>query len=234
MSDDQHDDDAEQDLRDRLRALDPAASLPAADPTGVARLLELTMTDEHTTESRTDHAHDRSRLTWLVAAAAAILIVGGVFLVVGQDDDASGPGTAADLPSETTPPVTTPTETQTETQTETVTELSAVPAPAAKCLPPESSPQVVSAQTTVVDAVAESVGGGLVTLRPTRFYAGEETDLVTVESPSEDMAALLSAVQFEEGKRYLVSATDGRVTLCGFSAEYSDSLAAVYATAFPG
>ncbi len=93
---------------------------------------------------------------------------------------------------------------------------------------------MVSAQTTVVDAVAESVSGGLVTLRPTRFYAGEETDLVTVESPGEDMQALLSAVQFEEGKRYLVSATDGRVTLCGFSAEYSDSLAAVYAEAFAG
>ena len=41
-------------------------------------------------------------------------------------------------------------------------------------------------------------------------------------------------MSFEEGGRYLVSATDGRVTLCGFSAPYSTELAALYDQAFPG
>ncbi len=41
-------------------------------------------------------------------------------------------------------------------------------------------------------------------------------------------------MHFEEGGRYLVSATDGRVTVCGFSAPYSAELAALYEQAFPG
>ena len=80
MSDeDGWDDDPE--LRDRLRAADPASSLPPADPTRVARLLEDTMNsstedDVLTTESRETGTHGRSPLTWLVAAAAVVLIAG--------------------------------------------------------------------------------------------------------------------------------------------------------------
>ena len=43
------DDDPE--LRDRLRAADPASSLPPADPTRVARLLEDTMSSATDTTS---------------------------------------------------------------------------------------------------------------------------------------------------------------------------------------
>lgn len=212
-------------LREQVRSLDPAFSLPPADPAGVARLLEDTMTDDRVDESRTDHMHGRSRLTWLVAAAAAILIGGGVVLVVGHDDDDAGPDRAADVPSQTSQP----------TAADTVTDLTAGSgARTLKCMTPEAAPQVVASQTTVFDGVVASISGSVVTLRPSRFYAGDPTDLVTVTAPSDDMRALLSAVTFEEGKRYLVAATDGRVTFCGFSAEYSDSLAKVYRTAFPG
>ena len=70
--------------RARLRALDPAASLPPADPDWVARLLEDTMSHDVDTplthESRETGTHDRSPLTWLVAAAAILVIAGvGVF-----------------------------------------------------------------------------------------------------------------------------------------------------------
>ena len=61
------------------------------------------------------------------------------------------------------------------------------------------------------------------TLAPTTFYAGEATDLVTVSEPGGDLQPLLSGVDFAEGSRYLVSATDGRVTLCGFSGPYCES-----------
>ena len=44
--------DADDELRGRLRASDPAASLPPADPTRVARLLEDVMSTELTTENR--------------------------------------------------------------------------------------------------------------------------------------------------------------------------------------
>ena len=92
----------------------------------------------------------------------------------------------------------------------------------------------MTAQSLVVDATVESISGGVVTLSPTRFYAGEETDLVTVSEPSGDLQMLLAGVEFEEGGRYLVSATDGQVTLCGFSGPYTERLAAVYDEAFAG
>ncbi|WP_148611519.1 hypothetical protein [Nocardioides rubriscoriae] len=228
MTDDAHDHD---DLRALLRSVDPASSLPQADPTRVARLLEDTMTHQPTDESRADGTHHRSRLTWTMAAAAAVLIVGGVFFAVGGDrgDDAPAPS-AGEAPSSraggaAAPPVDAPLR--------TVTELTVAAAAAnGKCLVPEAAPDVVAKQETVFDGTVQSISGSAVTLLPTRFYHGDPTDLVVVQAPGQEMDALLTAVTFEEGKRYLVAATDGRVTLCGFTAEYSDSLAAVYGQAF--
>ena len=57
-------------------------------------------------------------------------------------------------------------------------------------------------------------------------------DQVTVDAPPTDMQALMQAADFRAGQRYLVSANDGFVTVCGFTAPYSDDLAALYAEAF--
>ena len=89
---DQHSDE----LRRRLRAADPASSLPPADPAGVARLLEDVMSTELTTENRATGTRQRGPLTWLVAAAAVLIIAGvGIFAIVGHDDDPAAPPTAA-------------------------------------------------------------------------------------------------------------------------------------------
>lgn len=214
------------DLRALLKDSDPAASLPAADPDRVARLLEDIMTDQLTHESRGDGTHDRSRLTWLVAAAAVVLIGAGALFAVTQGDDDPTPPTAGDAPSpeDVAPP-----------DAETVTKLALDGnAPSTRCVAPESAPEVVAAQTLAFDGTVTQISGGVVTLEPSRFYAGDETDLVTVRAVDRDMQALLAGVRFEEGRRYLVSATGGQVTLCGFSAEYSEALAGVYETAFAG
>ena len=84
------------------------------------------------------------------------------------------------------------------------------------------------------DGVVRSVTGGEATIDPTRFYVGEETEVVVVQAPDRDLQALLAAVDFREGERYLVAATDGRVTLCGFSGPYTAELADLYARAFGG
>jgi hypothetical protein len=207
--------DADDELRARLRASDPAASLPPADPTRVARLLEDVMSTELTTENRETGTHDRGPLTWLVAAAAVLIIAGvGLFGVLRHDDDPAAPPTAVD--------------------DKTVTELSApgVAAYNAKCMVPNA--EIVSHQTVAFDGTVTMLADGVVTLTPSHWYAGDETDLVRVQAPLEDMQQLVSAVRFEDGGRYLVSATDGQVTVCGFSAPYSADLAAVYAEAFPG
>lgn len=222
----------QRELRRLLQSADPASALPAADPTRVARLLEDTMTDQLTDESRADGTHHRSRLTWLVAAAAAVLIGGGVLFAVTQGDDEPAPTAGATDTGDTAGTGDTGDAGGTD-PIRTVTELTAAgDVPSGRCMTPEAAPEVVSSQTTVVDAVVESISGSAVTLEPTEFYAGEPTDVVVVQAPGPDMQALLSAVTFEEGGRYLVAATDGQVTLCGFSAAWSEDLAAVYAEAF--
>ncbi len=207
--------EGDDELRARLRAADPASSLPPADPTRVARLLEETMsneTDTHSvTESREAGTHGRSPLTWLVAAAAAVLIAGvGIFGFLNHDS-------GTDVPS--------------ATDRQTVTHLDAPAAGGqARCMPP--STRVLSTQTLAFDGTVQQITDGVVTLAPTHFYTGDATELVEIAAPSADLQALIGAAKFEDGGRYLVSATDGRVTVCGMTAPYSAGLAALYAQAF--
>ena len=202
-------------LRARLGSIDPAASLPPADPTRVARLLEDVMSTELTTESRETGARHRGPLTWLVAAAAVLIIAGvGVFAVLGHDDDPDAPPTVE--------------------RTLTVTQLGAPSAPAyaAKCMVPNAD--VIAQQSIAFAGVVTTVADGKVTLAVERWYAGDPTDLVRVQAPPDDLQQLLGAVRFQQDERYLVSARDGRVTVCGMSAPYSTELAALYEQAFPG
>lgn len=199
-------------LRARMRAADPAASLPPADPERVARLLEDVMSTELTTENRETGTRNRSPLTWLVAAAAVLIITGvGLFAVLGHDDDPPAPPTAGG---------------------DTVTELGAPSAAAysARCMVPNA--EALSQQQVAFDGTVTTVADGVVTLEVGEWYAGDPTDLVRVQAPAEEMQRLLSAVSFQEGERYLVAATDGQVMICGFSAPYSEDLAALYQQAF--
>jgi hypothetical protein len=201
-------------LRDQLRAIDPAASLPPTDPARAARLLEDVMSTELTTENRATGTSRRGPLTWLVAAAAVLIIAGvGVFGLLNHGDDPDAPPTAD--------------------RTLTVTQLNAPSAAAyaAKCMVPNAD--VIGQQSVAFEGTVTTVADGMVTLRVDHWYAGGPTDLVRVQAPAADLQQLVGAVAFEQGGRYLVSATDGRVTVCGFSAPYSADLAALYDEAFP-
>lgn len=206
----------------RLRAADPASTLPPAAPERVARLLEDTMSNDPSvlTESRATGTRRRGPLTWLVAAAAVVVIVGaGLFFLLNGDD---APITAAD------PEPTTPASTE-----GTVTELTAPGDTQARCMVP--SAKAMAGNEVAFDGTVESIEGDRVTLVPSEWYAGEPTDRVTVQAPSEALQALLVAVKFEEGGRYLVTSSDGeQLMVCGFSAPYSAGLASMYAEAFPG
>lgn len=196
-------------LHDRLRAADPAADLPPADPTRVDRLLEDVMAD-------TEHEHPRRPLAWLVAAAAVVLVagLGGLVLpgLLGADEVEPAP-TADAAP--------------------TVTELSAAGAGAGRCMVPTA--EVLSGAAFALDAEVTAVADGRATLAPTTWYAGEQTDVVEVAAGSADLEALIGAPRFEEGQRYLVAADgQGRVLACGYSGPRTARLAALYAEAFPG
>jgi len=202
------------DLRARLRASDPAASLPPADPHGVARLLEDVMATELTTENRETGVRQRGPLTWLVAAAAVLVIAGvGVFGVRALTGDDPAPTAGGSDPS-------------------SVTQLD-LPATGgdAKCMLPNA--EALAGADVAFDGTVTAIDGDRVTLTPTTWYAGTPTDVVEVTAPSDEMADVASGVEFRSGDRYLVSASDGQVSLCGFSAAYSDDLAAIYAEAFP-
>jgi hypothetical protein len=205
--------------RARLRELDPAASLAPADPDWVARLLEDTMSHDVDTplthESRENGTHDRSPLTWLVAAAAILVIAGvGVFATMWQEDNPDNPPSAAPSSSQGT----------------SVLELSARPPVAAKCMVPTA--EILANQQTAFDGTVASITDGVVTLDVTHWYLGGSADQVIVTAPPTEMQALVLAVDFQVGQRYLVSANDGFVTVCGFTAAYNDDLAAMYAEAF--
>jgi len=200
----------------RLRDADPAASLPATDPHRVVRFLEDAMSHDTqldtVTESRGTGAHGRSPLTWLVAAAAVVLIAAaGLLTFIDLGDDPTTPPTAGSEP--------------------TVTELTMPGATAGRCMVPNAT--LLSGAAYAVDAEAVSITDGVVTLAPTEWYAGDPTDRVEVDQSSADMQALIGATEFEEGQRYLVAGTDdGQVMVCGFSGPYTDELAALYSQAF--
>ncbi len=63
------------------------------------------------------------------------------------------------------------------------------------------------------------------------WYTGEETDQIAL-APGAGIPALTLTTNFEQGQRYLVSATDGVVTVCGYTAPYSKDLADLYDEAF--
>lgn len=205
--------DPHDELRTRLRAVDPAATLPSDDPLRVARLVEDVMSTEPTTESRETGTRHRSPLTWAVAAAAVLVIAGtGIFGVRALTGDDPAPvGTEQAAPS--------------------VTRLEMPESVGAgKCLVP--SAETLAHADLAFEGTVTAMAGDQVTLAPTRWYVGDPTDEVQVTAPSEQLQRVASAVSFQEGGRYLVSAMEGQVSLCGLSAAYDERLAAIYQQAF--
>jgi hypothetical protein len=165
-------------------------------------------TTTRTTESRENGTHDRSPLTWLVAAAAVFLIAAsGVFALVNRDHD------------------TTPTAGQ------TVTQLS-LPTIHGRCIVPNVG--VLRQQTIAFRGTLTSLGPEAATFRVEHWFKGGPTDLAHVAAPPSELAPLVSAATLHIGGSYLVSAHDGTVTECGFTGLATGHLAALYSRAFGG
>ena len=156
---------------------------------------------------------------------AAPLLVALAFLTACGADSGSDEGSATDTATSSSP------EATGEDGTGTLA-LTADGSVAAKCAMP--SAETLSTFDTAFSGTVTSLDDGTATLEVDEWYAGDEAATVTVESPSKDLQDLLMAVDFEEGKTYLVSATDTRVTLCGFTAEQTPELEALYDEAFGG
>jgi hypothetical protein len=203
----EYDDDS---LLARVRAADPAASLPPAGPERVAELLQDVMgeTTTRTTESRDTGTRDRSPLTWLIAAAAVLLIAAtGAFALVHR-----GHGTTA-------------------TADRTVTSLT-LPASQGRCLVPNA--EVLRVQTIAFRGTLTALADDAATFRVDDWFTGGPTDLAKVSAPSQRLAPFVGGADLKVGGRYLVAARDGVVTGCGFSGPDSPARSALYDRAFGG
>lgn len=164
-------------------------------------------------------AMSRLRTTHLLPATAVVLLLA----LTGCGQDASDDGAASISGSGDSSAA----EKSAPTGTLALTADGSV---AGKCAVP--SAETLASFDTAFEGTVTSVSDGTATLSVDEWYAGDEPATVTVEAPSKALEDLLMAVDFQEGRTYLVSATDDRVTLCGFTAETSPELEALYAEAF--
>lgn len=150
-----------------------------------------------------------SRARWFVGAAAAVVVIAGL-LVVTMDDGGDDADVAAGPPLE----------------------LSLGSADAmASCMAVD--PVVLSTMPMAFAATATEVDGELVTLDVDRWYTGGDAEVVQLRSTA-GQAALIAGFDFEVGEEYLVSASEGTVSFCGFSGPATPDLTALFDEAFPG
>jgi hypothetical protein len=151
--------------------------------------------------------------------AAAVLVLGSVAGCGSGEDDATTdePTSTASAPAE---------------ESTTLVSAGAVAEGTGRCRPPTA--EVLAGALTAFDGEVRSIEDDLVTLTVTEWYAGGPTDLVVVQAPPGQQQALVGAVAFEEGGRFLVAARQDGLMVCGLSAPYDEGLAALYAEAFGG
>lgn len=75
-----------------------------------------------------------------------------------------------------------------------------------------------------------AVDGDSVTLDVDHWYKGGSADVVTLATTGQSVA--LDGVEFTQGTRYLVAATDGVVNSCGYTGEATPDLAKAFDEAF--
>lgn len=204
------------DLRARLAATDPARPgaaldpLPASSPAELKERVMQTMDQPTATPERP--ASDRWRRPLVLAAAAVIVAatvgVGGV-LTLTDDDPAPRP------PAPTT------------------VALSAAPGGAmSSCLPFDVA--LLADMPVAFAGTATAVNADAVTLDVDRWYTGGSAAQVTIRVPSGQSSIALDGVDFVDGQRYLLTATEGTVNGCGFSGRATPELEAAFAEAFSG
>jgi hypothetical protein len=202
------------DLRARLTRIDPAAAGPVDPVTSprASELLERTMqTLEPLPAVRDLTRPPRWRRPALVAAAAVAAV--GIALSATQlSSDEDSPAITAPTTVALTAPAGGDGTTISSCLMFDVAVLRGMP---------------VALAGTVVAQDADSV-----TLRVDRWYKGDSADQVRVATPEGSTSVALDGVAFEQGKRYLLTATDGTVNGCGFSGPATPELERSYAEAF--
>lgn len=212
----------------RLRAADPVGTAEPAD-SWIDDLTEATMNSTTTDASTDDTTHiatgttqsaplstrttrSRRRATWAIGAAAATLVA------------AAGVGIFAERGDAPAPPAAEPAKAMTLT----------LPANDASGMCIQFSVGALRPMDVALSGTATRVGSNTVTLTPDHWYKGSDGSTTITLRTLGDSVILEGGIVFEQGKRYLVTATQGTVNACGFSGEWTPQMAAAYAEAFGG
>jgi hypothetical protein len=110
-----------------------------------------------------------------------------------------------------------------------VTVLKLEPGISAKCMMP--SARTLRGFTEAFSGTVIRVEGTEATLDVDHWYAGGDAPEVVVQI-SERPISEAGLVDLEKGERYLISGSQGSVSLCGFSAAWSPDIERLYAQAF--
>lgn len=100
----------------------------------------------------------------------------------------------------------------------------------ASCLP--FSVEILADMEVAFEGKVTDVQGETVTLDVTRWFTGGEAEQVTITAPA-GMEALIGGIPFVVDGDYLVTATNGVVNYCGFTAEATPDMRAAFEEAFP-
>ncbi len=197
-------------LRNRLGRLDPMhPGVPTEPPTTASARFRM----EQIMSTSTQHTHDKARRTrpWrvsIVAVAAAAIAVVGFLALDGDRGEDSVPVAG--------PPL----------------ELSLGEGGSMMtCL--EFDVAVLAEMPVAFEGTTTTVEGDRVTLAVDRWYAGGDTTEVVLVGQA-GSGALIAGFDFEPGDQYLITATDGAINYCGYSAPATPEMRAFFDEAFGG
>ncbi len=206
---------ADDDLRALLADLDPMAERVPVEPVTSARAreqVERVLASEAPVAAPAARSRWARPSSWLAAAAAVAAIAVGTTVAVtagGGDDsrDVVAAPTVLELQGNPSDPMT------------------------SMCLAFEVQ-QLAKAPVAFAGTVTE-IGAEKVTLDVDRWFTGGTADVVTVATPEGMPTAALDGVNWETGRRYLISATDGMVDACGYSGPATPEFEKQFEQAFP-
>ena len=113
----------------------------------------------------------------------------------------------------------------------TVTDLS-LGAPDAMAMCIQFTVETLSAMPVAFSGEVSEESADAIVIDVDTWYRGGDSDQVRLQAPDMSETSLGSGIDFQEGSRYLVTATDGTVNYCGFSGPWTQDLADAYAAAF--
>lgn len=99
----------------------------------------------------------------------------------------------------------------------------------ASCLP--FSQEILADMEVAFEGTVTGIDGELLTLDVVTWFTAGEAEQVTITAPL-GMEALIGGISFETGGNYLVTATDGVVNYCGYTAAATPDLRQAFESAF--